>query len=56
MQKAWLSYRDTNCKFEDELAFGGTAMGGVYSDCICALSHERINDFQRISSHVLFID
>ena len=55
-QKSWIAYRDTNCTFEDELAFGGTAMGGVYSGCVCALSYERINDFQRIRSHVLFID
>ncbi|HUU66947.1 MAG TPA: lysozyme inhibitor LprI family protein [Methyloceanibacter sp.] len=52
-QKAWIAYRDENCTFEDELAFGGTAIGGNYSACICALSHERIEDFSRINRHLL---
>ncbi|HEX2446963.1 MAG TPA: lysozyme inhibitor LprI family protein [Methyloceanibacter sp.] len=30
-QKSWVAYRDTNCAFEDSLAFGGTAIGGNYS-------------------------
>ena len=47
-QKQWIEYRDLNCTFEDELAFGGTASGGNYSGCLCALSYERINDFDRI--------
>jgi hypothetical protein len=28
----------------ESLAFGGTATGGNYSGCLCALSYERIND------------
>ncbi len=52
-QKAWIAYRDENCTFEDELAFGGTSIGGNYSACLCALSHERIEDFSRIRRHVL---
>lgn len=46
VQKQWIDYRDANCAFEDSLAFGGTATGGNYSACICALSYERINDFE----------
>jgi hypothetical protein len=30
------------------LAFGGMLIGSNYSSCLCALSHERINDFERI--------
>jgi uncharacterized protein YecT (DUF1311 family) len=53
-QKKWIAYRDDNCTFEDELAFGGTAIGGNYSACLCALSLERAVDFARIRKHVLF--
>jgi uncharacterized protein YecT (DUF1311 family) len=53
-QKSWIAYRDENCTFEDELAFGGTSIGGNYSACLCALSHERVKDFTRIRRHLLF--
>jgi uncharacterized protein YecT (DUF1311 family) len=52
-QKKWIAYRDDNCTFEDSLAFGGTATGGNYSGCLCALSYERIGDFERIRRQVL---
>jgi uncharacterized protein YecT (DUF1311 family) len=52
-QKTWIDYRDSNCTFEDGLAFGGTASGGNYSGCLCALSYERINDFDRIREQVI---
>jgi uncharacterized protein YecT (DUF1311 family) len=53
-QKKWIAYRDANCTFENELAFGGTSIGGYYSTCLCALSLERAEDFARIRKHVLF--
>ncbi len=52
-QKKWIEFRDANCGFEDALAFGGTATGGNYSSCLCALSYERINDFDRIRQQVI---
>jgi uncharacterized protein YecT (DUF1311 family) len=52
-QKQWIAYRDSSCTFEDSLAFGGTAIGGNYSSCLCALSYERINDFERIEKNVM---
>lgn len=52
-QKQWIAYRDANCTFEDSLAFGGTATGGNYSSCLCALSYQRINDFERINRDFL---
>lgn len=52
-QKQWIAFRDENCSFEDSLAFGGTATGGNYSGCLCALSYERINDFDRIREQVI---
>src|SRR5262249_9788868 len=47
-QKQWIAYRDSACTFEDSFAFGGTSIGSNYSSCLCALSYERINDFERI--------
>lgn len=55
-QKKWIAYRDANCTFEDQLAFGGTSIGGNYSACLCALSLERAQDFTRITKHLLPID
>jgi uncharacterized protein YecT (DUF1311 family) len=52
-QKKWIAYRDDNCTFEDSLAFGGTAIGGNYSSCLCALSYERVDDFARIQKEVI---
>lgn len=55
-QKQWIAYRDGNCTLEDSLAFGGTAIGGNYSSCLCALTYERISDFQRIGKQVLGLE
>lgn len=53
-QKAWIAYRDSNCTFEDELAFGGTSLGGNYSACLCVLSYQRVGDFDRMRKRMLF--
>ena len=55
-QKQWIAYRDANCTLEDSLAFGGTAIGGNYSSCLCALSYERINDFERMTKQVMGLE
>lgn len=55
-QKKWIAYRDANCTFEDELAFGGTSIGGNYSACLCALSLGRAEDFARVRKHLIHID
>ncbi|MGA8691967.1 MAG: lysozyme inhibitor LprI family protein [Methyloceanibacter sp.] len=52
-QRQWIEFRDKNCDFEDGIAFGATATGGYASSCICALSYERTNDFDRIRHSVL---
>jgi uncharacterized protein YecT (DUF1311 family) len=52
-QKQWIAYRNASCTFEDSLAFGGPSIGGNYSSCLCALSYERINDFERIEKEVM---
>jgi len=53
-QKAWIAYRDANCTFEDELAFGGAAIGSNYSACLCVLSYQRVDDFDRMRKLMLF--
>jgi uncharacterized protein YecT (DUF1311 family) len=55
-QKKWIAYRDDNCTFEDAPGFGGTAIGGNYSACLCALSYKRIADFAHIRRHLLLGD
>lgn len=52
-QKKWIAYRDVNCTFEDQLAFGGTSIGGNHAACLCALSLERAADFARIGRQLL---
>ena len=52
-QRKWIAFRDSTCDFEDSLAFGATATGGILSSCVCALSYGRINDFERIRHSVL---
>jgi uncharacterized protein YecT (DUF1311 family) len=52
-QRRWITFRDEACDFEDSLAFGASATGGYASSCICALSYQRINDFDRIHHAVL---
>jgi uncharacterized protein YecT (DUF1311 family) len=52
-QRNWIAFRDSACAFEDSLAFGATATGGLLSSCICALSYGRINDFERIRHSVI---
>jgi uncharacterized protein YecT (DUF1311 family) len=48
-QKYWINFRDANCSLKDNLAFGGTAIGGNYS----SLSYQRIDDFERIQKDVI---
>ena len=52
-QRKWIGFRNDTCKFEDSLAFGATSTGGYLSSCICALSYERINDFDRSRHSIL---
>jgi uncharacterized protein YecT (DUF1311 family) len=52
-QQSWTAFRDAACDFEDSLAFGASATGGLHSSCVCALTYGRINDFERIRHSVL---
>jgi uncharacterized protein YecT (DUF1311 family) len=52
-QKYWITFRDANCTLEDNLAFGGSAIGGNYSSCLCPLSYQRIDDFERMQKDLM---
>lgn len=52
-QRKWIAYRDSNCTFEDQLAFGGTSIGGNHAACLCSLSLTRAADFARIGRQLL---
>jgi len=52
-QKNWIAYRDVTCRFEDELSFGRSSIGGNYSACLCIMSLQRVGDFDRIGRRLL---
>ena len=52
-QMKWLTWRAVHCTCEDQLAFGGTSIGGNHAACLCALSLERAADFARIGRQLL---
>ena len=47
-QRNWIAFRDVTCRFEDELSFGRSSLGGNYSACLCIMSLQRVADFDRI--------
>ena len=55
-QKQWDRLSRWQLHAGGQLAFGGTAIGGNYSSCLCALSYERINDFECIRKEVLGLE
>lgn len=40
-QRAWLKFREAQCMGEFNIAQGGTAAGGWYSDCMCRVTMQR---------------
>ena len=47
-QRAWITYRDSQCMGEASIAQGGTAGGGWYSDCMCRLTAQRSDNLSFI--------
>ncbi len=43
-ERAWVSYRDAECRFEDSWAEGGSMQPMLNSDCARALTERRIAD------------
>lgn len=48
-QKAWLNYRDLSCKFETSSVEGGSGYPMAYSNCLKAMTDNRIKELQTLS-------
>ena len=48
-QKAWLNYRDLSCKFETSSVEGGSGYPMAYSNCLKAMTDQRIKELQTLS-------
>ncbi|MBD9502694.1 DUF1311 domain-containing protein [Pseudomonas sp. PDM23] len=48
-QKAWLNYRDLSCQFETAGAKGGSGYPMAYSNCLKAMTDNRIKELQALS-------
>lgn len=48
-QKAWLTYRDLSCKFETSSVEGGSGYPMAYSNCLKAMTDNRIQELQLLS-------
>ena len=40
-QKTWLTFRDTECKFEEDNYAGGSIQPAIWSTCLAGLTQER---------------
>ena len=47
-ERAWITYRDTNCNLESISMLGGTGETTVYGHCLYAETRQRVLDLQRI--------
>jgi len=41
-ERAWVTYRDTECRFEGSQEEGGTAEHVIYSGCVLQLTYRRV--------------
>ena len=45
-EKAWIAFRDAQCKFEASAVAGGSMQPMVYADCLSSLTEDRIGQLQ----------
>jgi uncharacterized protein YecT (DUF1311 family) len=45
-QKAWIGFRDANCRFSASGVSGGSAYPMIYAACLADMTKARIKDFQ----------
>ena len=45
-QRAWIAFRDAECKFAASGVQGGSAYPTVYSNCLAQLTQTGVNDFK----------
>ena len=46
-ERAWITYRDTNCNLESISMLGGTGETNVYGHCLYVETRQRVLDLQR---------
>jgi uncharacterized protein YecT (DUF1311 family) len=46
-QRAWIAFRDAECKFAASGVQGGSAYPTIYSNCLAGLTQSRVGDFKR---------
>lgn len=44
-QRAWITFRDTDCAFSASAVAGGSIYPTIYAQCADRLTRQRINDF-----------
>jgi uncharacterized protein YecT (DUF1311 family) len=49
-QRAWIAFRDSECKFVGAGYEGGSIQGMVLSNCLQALTELRVEDFRRFEA------
>lgn len=47
-QRAWIAFRDAECKFAASGVQGGSAYPTIYSTCLAELTQKRVDDFKRL--------
>jgi uncharacterized protein YecT (DUF1311 family) len=47
-QRAWIAFRDAECKFRASGVQGGSAYPMIYSQCLADLTKSRAGDFKRL--------
>lgn len=48
-QRAWITFRDQQCRYESSAVRGGSAFAMVQSDCLARLTVERTGDLRRMA-------
>ncbi len=48
-QRAWITFRDQQCRYESSAVRGGSAFAMVQSDCLARLTVERTADLRRMA-------
>ena len=48
-QRAWITFRDQQCRYESSAVRGGSAFAMVQSDCLARLTVERTRELRRLA-------
>lgn len=48
-QRAWITFRDQQCRYESSAVRGGSAFAMVQSDCLARMTVDRTRDLRRLA-------